>query len=94
MLRLLEIYWRPLRAPPAAACLFAMAISCLADWLENRPFHSAITVPFISDSGVAFLLEEVGVIHINTLLVWRFLLVGIGLEFRLELHPFRFQPKG
>jgi len=71
-----------------------MAMTCLANWIKNRSFHCAITGPLFLIAVVAFLLEGVGVIHINTHLVWRFVLVGIGLAFPLELHPFGFQPKG
>lgn len=62
--------------------------------LEMVLFFALSAVPLFLIAGVAFLLEEVGVIHINTLLVWRFVLVGIGLAILLELHPFRFQLKG
>jgi len=84
VLSLIGIYWRPLQAPSAAACLFAMAIGCLANWLRNRSFHCAITGPLFLIAGVAFLLTGVGAIHFNTLLVWRFVLVGIGIAFLLE----------
>src|SRR5712692_8304157 len=42
VLSLIGIYWRPLHAPSAAACLFAIAIGCAANWLRNRTFHCAI----------------------------------------------------
>jgi hypothetical protein len=47
----------------------------------------------ISDCGFTSPLEGVGAIHINTLLVWQFVLVGIGLAFLAELRQFGFQPK-
>ena len=84
VLSLMGIYWRPLHAPSAAACLFAMAIGCLADWLKNRTFHCAITGPLFLIAGVAFLLAVVRVIQVNTLLVWGFVLIGIGIAFLLE----------
>jgi hypothetical protein len=61
-----------------------MAIGCLANWLKNRSFHCAITGPLFLIAGVAFLLEGVRVIHMNTVLVWRFVLIGIALAFLLE----------
>ncbi len=84
VLSLLGIYWRPLHASSAAACLFAVAIGCLANWLKNRSFHCAITGPLFLIAGVAFLLAGVGVIHVNTLLVWQFVLIGTGIAFLLE----------
>jgi hypothetical protein len=84
VLSLIGIYWRPLHAPSAAACLFAMAIGCLANWLKNRSFHCAITGPLFLIAGAAFLLAGVGVIHFNNVPVWRFVLVGIGIAFLLE----------
>ncbi|MGA2949703.1 MAG: hypothetical protein WBP65_04805 [Candidatus Sulfotelmatobacter sp.] len=35
-------------------------------------------------SGVVFLLSGVRMIHVNTLWVWRFVLIGIGIAFLLE----------
>jgi len=83
-LSLLGIYWRPLHTPSAAACLFAMAIGCLANWLKNRSFHCVITGPLFLIAGVAFLLAGVRAIHVNALLVWAFVLFGIGIAFLLE----------
>ena len=62
VLSLIGIYWRPLHTPSAAACLFAMAIGCLANWLKNRSFHCAITGPLFLIAGVAFLLAGVRMI--------------------------------
>ncbi len=56
-LSLIGIYWRPLGAPSAAACLFAMAIGCLANWRRNRSFHCAITGPLFLIAGAVFLLS-------------------------------------
>jgi hypothetical protein len=84
VLSLIGIYWRPLHASSAAACLFAMAIGCIANWLTNRSFHCSLTSPLFLIAGVAFLLASVGVIHLNAALVWRFVLVGIGIAFLLE----------
>ncbi len=84
VLSLIGIYWRPLHASPAAACLFAMAIGCLANWLRNRSFHCIITGPLFLIGGVAFLLSDVRIVHVNTSWVWPFVLVGTGIAFGLE----------
>ncbi len=86
VLSVLGIYWRPFHFPSATGCLFAMAIGCLANWLKNRSFHCAITGPLFLAAGVAFLLAGVGVIHVNTVLVWRFILIGTATAFLLELR--------
>jgi hypothetical protein len=83
-LSLIGIYWRPLHAPSAAACLFAMAFSCVANWLKNRSFHCAITGPLFLIAGVTFLLAGVFAIRMNTVLVWRFVLIGTAIAFLLE----------
>lgn len=84
MLSLIGIYWHPLHAPSVAACLFAMAVGCFANWIRNRSFHCIITGPLFLIGSVAFLLAGLRVIHINTLLMWRFLLIGIAIAFLLE----------
>ena len=84
VLLLIGTYWLPLHAPSQTACLFAMGIGCIANWLKNRSFHCAITGPLFLIGGVIFLLAGVRVIHVNNLLVWRFLLIGIGIAFLLE----------
>ena len=84
VLSLMGIYWHPLRASLAATCLFAMAIGCLANWLRNRSFHCAITGPLFLIGGVVFLLSGVRMIHVNTVWVWSFVLVGISIAFLLE----------
>ena len=71
-------------ASSAAACLFAMATGCIANWYKNRSFHCALTGPLFLIAGVAFLLARVGVTHVNTVLVWRFVLIGTGIAFLLE----------
>jgi|HubBroStandDraft_2_1064218.scaffolds.fasta_scaffold579995_1 hypothetical protein len=86
VLSLIGIYWLPFHAPSAAACLFAMAIGCFANWRKNRSFHCAITGPLFLIAGVAFLLVRGRVMHINTVLVWRLVLIGIGIAFLLELR--------
>lgn len=84
VLSLIGIYWRPLHASPAAACFGGMAIGCLANWHRNRSFHCAITGPLFLIAGVVFLLSGERMIHFNTLWVWRFVLIGVGIAFLLE----------
>lgn len=84
VLSLLGIYWRPLHAQSATACLLAMAIGCFANWLKNRSFHCLITGPLFLIAGVAFLLAGVQMIHINAAWVWRFVLIGVVIAFLLE----------
>src|ERR1035438_3898703 len=83
VLSLIGIYWRPLHAS-SAACVLAMGIGCIANWLKNRSFHCAITAPLFLIASVAFLLAELRVIHFNTTLVWPFLLIGVAIAFLLE----------
>ena len=83
-LGLIGSYWSPLHASSAAACLFAMAIGCLANWLRNRSFHCAITGPLFLIGGVVFLLSGARMIHIDTHRVWAVLLIGVGIAFLLE----------
>lgn len=83
VLSLIGTYWRPLHTS-SAACLFAMAIGCLANWLRNRSLHCTITGPLFLIGGVVFLLSGVRVIHVNTRWVWPVLLLGIGIAFLLE----------
>jgi len=83
-LSLIGIYWRPLQASSAAACLFAMAIGCLANWLRNRTFHCAITGPLFLIGGLIFLLSGVRAVQADTRWVWPVVLVGIGIAFPLE----------
>jgi len=85
VLSLVGIYWRPLHASSGAACLFAMAVGCIANWLKNRSLHCAITGPLFLIGGIMFLLSGVRMIpHQDTLWVWPVLLIGIGIAFLLE----------
>jgi hypothetical protein len=84
VLSLIGIYWHPLRASSEAACLFAMAIGCLANWIRNRSFHCTITGPLFLIGGTVFLLAGVRMIHINTLWIWPSVLAGTGIAFLLE----------
>ena len=62
VLSLIGIYWRPLHASSEAACLFAMAIGCIANWFKNRSLHCTITGPLFLIGGVMFLLSGVHMI--------------------------------
>ena len=85
VLSLIGIYWRPLHASSAAACLFAMGIGCLANWLRNRTFHCALTGPLFLIGGVMFLLSAMRVIpRLDTHWVWPVLFIGIGIAFLLQ----------
>ena len=84
VLSLIGIFWRPLHAPSAAACLFAMAIGCFANWTRNRSFHCAITGPLFLIGGIVFLLSGERLLRVNTDWVWTFVLIGIGIAFLLE----------
>ena len=84
VLSLIGIYWRPLHGSSAVACLFAMAIGCLANWLRNRSFHCAITGPLFLLAGVVFLLSDARMVRVNTLWVWPLVLIGTGIAFLLE----------
>ena len=83
-LSLIGIYWHPLRAFSAATLLFAMAIGCVANWLRHRTFHCAITAPLFLMAALVFLLSDTGMAHVNTVLVWPFVLIGVGIAFLLE----------
>ena len=85
LLSLIGIYWRPLHGSSAAACLFAMAIGCIANWFKNRSLHCTITGPLFLIGGIVFLLSGVRMIpRRDTLWVGPVLLIGIGIAFVLE----------
>jgi len=84
VLSFIGIYWLPFDAPSAAACLFAMAIGCFANWLKNRSFHCAITGPVFLIGGMMFLLSRERSPRVNTDWVWTFVLIGTGIAFLLE----------
>ncbi len=84
VLSLIGIYWPPLHALSPATILLAMAIGCVANWLRNRTFHCGITGPLLLIAAVVFLLSEVSMVHVNSLLVWPFVLIGVCTAFLLE----------
>jgi hypothetical protein len=83
LLSLIAIYWHPLRTP-WAACLLAMAIGCLANWIKNHSLHCVITGPLFMVAGVVFLLSGVGLIRFKASWVWLFVVAGVGIAFLLE----------
>jgi len=89
-LSLIGIFWHPLHALLAATILFAMAIGCVANWLRNRTFHCGITGPLFLIAAVLFLLSDASMVHVNSLLVWPFVLIGVGIAFLLEWRYTRF----
>src|SRR5258708_38598883 len=89
-LSFIGIFWHPLHALSAATILFAMAIGCVANWLRNRTFHCGITGPLFLIAAVLFLLSDASMVHVNSLLVWPFVLIGVGIAFLLEWRYKRF----
>jgi hypothetical protein len=90
VLSLAGIYWHPLHALSAATILFAMAIGCVANWLRNRTFHCGITGPLFLIAAVVFLLSDASMVHFNSLVVWPFVLIGVGIAFLLEWRYTKF----
>src|SRR5439155_26541261 len=84
VLSLIGIYWHPLHRFSAVTFLFAMAIGCVANWFRNRTLHCGITGPLFLIAAVLFLLSDVSIAHVNSLLVWPFVLLGVGIAFLLE----------
>ena len=84
VLSLIGIYWPPLYALSAATILFAMAIGCFANWLRHRTFHCGITGPLFLIAAVVSLVSDVSMVHVSSLLVWPFVLIGLGIAFLLE----------
>ncbi len=90
VLSLVGIYWHPLHALAAATILFAMATGCLANWLRNHTFHCGITGPLFLIAAVVFLLSDASMVHVNSLVVWPFVLIGVGIAFLLEWRYTKF----
>src|SRR5260370_7928101 len=84
VLSLIGIYWRPLHAPSAAACLFAIAIGCAANLLRNRTFHSAITGPLFLIAALVFLVSDLTVPDLNGLLLSPSVATEVATSFLLE----------
>ena len=84
VLSLIGTYWRPVHALSAATILFAMAIGCVANWLRNRTFHCGIAGPLFLIAPVLFLLSDLSMVHVNSLFVWPFVLIGVCTAFLLE----------
>jgi len=83
-LSLIGIYWRPLRGSSATTILFAMGIGCVANWVRNRTLHCAFTAPLFLIAAAVFLLLDLSVIHVNPILIWPFVLIGVGAAFLVE----------
>jgi hypothetical protein len=84
VLSLIGVYWRLLHASSATTIFFAMGIGCVANWLRNRTLHCAITGPLFLLAAAVLLLSDVRMFHVNSILVWPFVLIGIGVAFLLE----------
>ena len=83
-LSLIGIYWRPLHGSSATTILFAMGIGCVANWVRNRTLHCAFTAPLFLIATAVFLLLDLSVIHVNPILIWLFVLIGVGAAFLVE----------
>ncbi len=83
-LSLVGTVWPPLHAPSSAACLLAMGIGCLANWLRNRSYHCVITAPLFLVAGAVFLLAGMRMIHVDTRWVWPAVLIGTSVALLLE----------
>src|SRR5215472_13195738 len=83
-LSLIGVYWYPLHASSAATILFAMGIGCLANWSRNRTFHCGITGPLFFLAAAVFLLSDLGMTHVNVVLIWPFVCAGVAIAFLLE----------
>jgi hypothetical protein len=58
--------------------------AALPTGLGIAPLHCAITGPLFLIAAVVFLLSDVRMAHVNSLLVWPFVLIGVGIAFLLE----------
>jgi hypothetical protein len=83
LLSLIAIYWHPLRTP-WAACLLAMSIGCLANWLKNHSLHCVVTGPLFLIAGVLLMLLGGDLIQFHVSWLWLFILAGVGIAFLLE----------
>jgi hypothetical protein len=62
--------------------LWASAVSPTGS--KTALFHCAITGPLFLIAGIAFLLAGRSAMHLNTVLIWRLVLIGIAVAFLLE----------
>lgn len=83
-LSLVGVYWHPLHASSAPTILFAMAIGCAANWLRNRTFHCGLTGPIFLIAAILFLLSDLKLTHVNEVLLWPFVVIGVCVAFLLE----------
>jgi hypothetical protein len=83
-LSLIGVYWPALHAWSATTVLFAAGIGCVANWLRNRTLHCAITGPILLTAAVVFPASNMGKIHVNSRLLWPFVVCGTGIAFSLE----------
>lgn len=84
LLTLIGLVWRPLHDSPAATCLFAMSMGCVANWFKNRSLHCVITGPLFLIAGVVFFLSGAQIIHVTPKWVWALTLAGTAVAFLLE----------
>ena len=84
LLSLIGLYWHPLHSLSATTILLAMAIGCLANWRRNRTLHCVITGPLFLLAAVVFLMSDERLVHVNNLVVWPFVLIGVCIAFLVE----------
>jgi hypothetical protein len=88
-LSVIGIYWRPLHGLSAATILFAMGIGCVGNWRRNRTLHCVITAPLFLMAAAVFLLSDAGMVHVSSVLIWPFVLIGVGVAFVVEWRSTR-----
>jgi hypothetical protein len=88
-LSVIGIYWRPLHGLSAATILFATGIGCVGNWRRNRTLHCVITAPLFLMAAAVFLLSDAGMVHVNSVLIWPFVLIGVGVAFVVEWRSTR-----
>jgi hypothetical protein len=71
----------------AVTCLLAMAVGCFANALKNRTYHCVLTGPLFLIAAILLLSSDLT--HVNSVLVWAFVLAGTGIAFRLEWRQSR-----
>jgi len=84
VLATIGMFWHPLQATSAVACLLAMAVGCMANAFKNRTYHCILTGPLFLIAAVLLLLSDLT--HIEPVLVWTVVLVGTVIAFFLEWH--------